>query len=159
MFIINPKTGAVSTHTATPSHVCEHGGVLYGGGDALVSFDDDPGDLTVTTGRLTSEGLFQAATNTRRDIGTNWARMTIPRVTARCSTADDVIVSYTCDDDGYEQSDGPFILVEGASPKQREWVTSLGRGHRGNAYQFTVSGGISTLAWVALHIESQPRDK
>ena len=52
MLIINPKTGAVSTHTATPSHVCEHGGVLYGGGDEFVSFDGDTLLPTLQTGAM-----------------------------------------------------------------------------------------------------------
>lgn len=39
MYILNPRNGAVSTHSATPTHLVEHNGVLYGAaGESLVGF-------------------------------------------------------------------------------------------------------------------------
>jgi len=53
MYVINPNNGAVSTHSANPSHIVEHEGVLYGSvNDTLVSFDGPTTGGHVKTGRV-----------------------------------------------------------------------------------------------------------
>ena len=53
IYTINPTNGAVSTHTAEPSHLVEHGGVLYGSsGTDLVSFDGAAAAGYVITGAV-----------------------------------------------------------------------------------------------------------
>jgi len=53
LYIINPSNGAVSTHSATPTHICAHDGELYGSaGTALVSFDGAALVPTLQTGKL-----------------------------------------------------------------------------------------------------------
>jgi hypothetical protein len=53
MYIINPRNGAVSTHSATPTHVCTHNGVLYGASDnELLSFDGEPASGYVVFGEI-----------------------------------------------------------------------------------------------------------
>jgi hypothetical protein len=53
LYIINPTNGAVSTHSATPTHICAHNGELYGSsGTALVRFDGEPASGYVVFGEI-----------------------------------------------------------------------------------------------------------
>jgi hypothetical protein len=53
LYIINPTNGAVSTHSATPTHICAHDGELYGSsGTALVRFDGEPASGYVVFGEI-----------------------------------------------------------------------------------------------------------
>lgn len=145
MYIVNTKNGAVSTIATDATHIATKDGVLHASsGESLLAFTGAPATVTITFGNMKLA---------------NGGRMTAPRIVPLLSSDGPVEASFTASDDGDEFSDGPFLVTAEATTKLREWPTSIGRGHRGNTYSFTLRGVILSLDALSVQVEALSRDK
>lgn len=125
MFIVNPHTNAVSTHSATPTHVFAHEGVLFGAaGDELLSFDAESTKVTIETGDL----LFDSS-----------ATKNVPNARIAATPNGKLTMSVMAKANGRSKTYGPYLAATGAGETEREYRVKLGGGHVGNTYAFTVN--------------------
>lgn len=141
MLIVNPRTNAVSTHSADVSHVVEHDGVLYGSaGESLVSFDGEPEGVTLGFGEL-------------KLAGGQLAR--VPYATVSAQAGGVVTLSLSQNIKGRSKTLGPYSVARVAGEEERQYRVKLGGGHQGNACAITVNAvGRCKLSGIDLDVRA-----